>query len=156
MNALSSVSLPMDVIRTPHLDDGARQEKALKELEGVFLHLLLKEMRKSVPEGGLLGDSPAQKMFQEMLDEVYAQKMADSGQLGIAKSMADQIALQGKQREVREAVLNAGSGEMMPIRGRSGPPEFFEVPQVGFGAEFMPVKSQRPGADKFPVDDALK
>lgn len=151
MNAMSPVSLPLDVLRTSQLDGGVREEKALKELEGLFLQLLMKEMRKSVSQGGLLGESPAQKMFQEMLDETYAQKMADSGQLGIARVMADQIALQEKQREVREA-LAASDADFVELRRKTGPPDLFELPQIRPGMEFMPVKSSRPGADMFPVD----
>lgn len=151
MNALSPISLPLDVLRTPNLQDGVREQKALQEMEGLFLHLLMKEMRKSVPQGGLLGESPAQKMFQEMLDEVYAQKMAESGQLGIAKVMADQIALHDRQREIREALREAKT-DLVSVQRRARPPDFFGLPQMGSGGEFMPLKSTRGVADMFSVD----
>lgn len=151
MEALGPVSLPLDLMRTANLDEGARRHKALQELEGIFLHLLLKEMRKSVPQGGLLGDSPAQKMFTEMLDEVYAQQMAKSGQLGLAKAMGNQIDAQAKQREVREA-LAAGPTALLPLHSGSGSPALLDFPQVGPRGAFIPVKSPRDGADMFSVD----
>ncbi len=71
----------------------ARSEKAFKDLEGLFLNELLKEMRKSIPDEGIFKKSHATKMYEEMLDEVYSQAMADSGQFGIAKQIAAQFRL---------------------------------------------------------------
>lgn len=74
----------------------ARSEKAFKDLEGLFMHELLKEMRKSVSDEGIFKKSHASKMYEEMLDEVYSQAMADSGQFGIAQQIAAQLQLQEK------------------------------------------------------------
>jgi Rod binding domain-containing protein len=71
-------------------DNPARRSEALKEFEHVFLKQLLDEMRKTVPKNGLLGDSPSQQYFDEMLDDVYAGQMAESGQFGIARDIAAQ------------------------------------------------------------------
>jgi hypothetical protein len=109
-------------------------------------------MRNSVPQNGLLGDSPAQKMFQEMLDEVYAQKMAESGQLGLAKIIADQIALQGDQQDIRKALSEARSGDPFRLDTKTGPPVFLDLPQVRSRQAFIPVKSAPNPADMFPVD----
>ena len=152
MDARSPISVPLDVMRGPNLNESARNEKALQELEGVFLNLLMKEMRKSVPQAGLFGESHAQKMFTEMLDEVYAQKMAESGQLGLAKMMAEQIELQSRQREIREALHAAEPGRFFRNSVRSGAPQYFELPQLPSRQEFMTVKSPPDTADMFPVD----
>ena len=71
----------------------ARSEKAFKDLEGLFMNELMKEMRKSVSDEGIFKKSHATKMYEEMLDEVYSQAMADSGQFGIAKQIAAQLQL---------------------------------------------------------------
>lgn len=71
----------------------ARSEKAFKDLEGLFMNELMKEMRKSIPDEGIFKKSNATKMYEEMLDEVYSQAMADSGQFGIAKQIAAQFQL---------------------------------------------------------------
>ena len=71
----------------------ARSEKAFKDLEGLFLNELLKEMQKSMPDEGIFKKSHATKMYEEMLNEVFAQAMADSGQFGIAKQIAAQVQL---------------------------------------------------------------
>jgi len=73
----------------------ARSEKAFKDLEALFLHELVKEMRKTVPEDeGIFGKSAATTTFQEMLDEVFSQAMAESGQFGIAKQLAAEVRMQ--------------------------------------------------------------
>jgi len=69
-----------------------RETKALKEFEQLFLFQMLKEMRRTVPEGGLFETSGVRKAyFDEMLDDYLAGQMAESGQLGIAREMQEQI-----------------------------------------------------------------
>ncbi len=72
----------------------ARSEKAFKDLEGLFMNELMKEMRKSIPDEGIFKKSHATKIYEEMLDEIYSQAMADSGQFGIAKQIAAQLQFQ--------------------------------------------------------------
>ncbi len=67
-----------------------REQQALEEFERVFLYQMLREMRKTVPDGGLFAPSPAQKFFEESLDDALAGSMAESGQLGIAKQIKAQ------------------------------------------------------------------
>jgi hypothetical protein len=69
---------------------GAEAE-ALQEFEHLLLYKLVREMRKTVPENGLLGNSPGQRYFQEMFDDFVAGKLAESGQFGIADQMAAQM-----------------------------------------------------------------
>ena len=71
----------------------ARSEQAFKDLEGLFLKELLKEMRKSIPDEGIFKKSHATEMYEEMLDDVFSKAMADSGQFGIAKQIAAQVEL---------------------------------------------------------------
>lgn len=71
----------------------ARSERAFKDLEGLFLKELLKEMRKSIPDEGIFTKSHATEIYEEMLDDVFSKAMADSGQFGIAKQIAAQLQL---------------------------------------------------------------
>jgi flagellar protein FlgJ len=70
-----------------------RRALALREFEHLFLYQLLREMRKTVPKSGLLGSSPAHSFFEEQLDDHFAEKMAESGQLGIAREIDTQLRL---------------------------------------------------------------
>lgn len=69
----------------------AREAETLKEYEQLFLFQMLKEMRKTVPENALLDGGSRQAYFEEMLDDFLAGEMAASGQLGVAKQMAQQL-----------------------------------------------------------------
>tara|TARA_R110001592_G_scaffold42248_2_gene137266 strand:- start:427 stop:975 length:549 start_codon:yes stop_codon:yes gene_type:complete len=72
----------------------ARKEAdVLREYEQLFIYQMVKEMRKTVPDYGVTNSSQ-QKHFDEMLDDFLAGEMAKSGQFGIAKQLAEQIALQ--------------------------------------------------------------
>ena len=57
-------------------------EDAAEAFEAYFLRTLLKEMRKSIPDG-LFNTSFASKMYFDMFDMQIAQVMAQSDQLGL-------------------------------------------------------------------------
>lgn len=67
-----------------------KETKAFMEMEQLFLQMLLQEMRKTVPEGGIFDTDLSGQFFESMLDEVYSLKMAESGQLQIAAAMKAQ------------------------------------------------------------------
>ncbi len=78
------------------IDQDARQAEALEQFEKVFLAQMLREMRKTVPESSLFGRSSQTEHFVDMLDDVYAGKLAESGQFGVAQAIKTQL-------EAREA-----------------------------------------------------
>jgi len=80
---------------------GAKGDKALererlkevsKEFEGLLVEMMVREMRKNVPESPLLGKSTGHQIFEEMLDSEYVRRMVDQGGLGIADMMVRQLA----------------------------------------------------------------
>lgn len=79
----------------PIVLDKAHQDlkKATQQFEGYFLHELLKEMRKTVPDDKLLADDGhGQEIFKDMMDQTLADSMSHRGDLGMAKMMYDQLA----------------------------------------------------------------
>jgi Rod binding domain-containing protein len=77
----------------------ADQEAALKklhvaatQLEGVFVNMLFKQMRQAAPKVSLTGKvSESERTFNEMLDTARADKLAQSGSLGMAKIIEGQL-----------------------------------------------------------------
>lgn len=69
-----------------------RLRQACKELEGVFLRHLVAGMRATVPEGGLLGDSPGADLYSSLADEALAGQLTESGGLGLADTLYEQLA----------------------------------------------------------------
>lgn len=72
--------------------DTSDLRKATDELEAVFINMMMKTMRSSIPESeGLFKKSEAEEMFQGMLDEEYANNMSKAGGIGISDMIFDQF-----------------------------------------------------------------
>ena len=65
--------------------------EAAKAFEAVFINQLMKSMRKTLPEDGLLGKGFANQVFNGMLDQEYSQMASKSGQIGLANIIAEQF-----------------------------------------------------------------
>lgn len=91
--------IPIPERRMPKLNasDQVKLAKAAKEFEGVFMDIVLKQMRSSaLTEVGFMGDSPQTKMFQSMLDTEYANLSSQKGKFGIAEALMKQFGVDPK------------------------------------------------------------
>lgn len=66
----------------------ARLQKAAHDMEGLWLSQILKE---ATPKGGMLGKSFAASTFQDMMSQALAQKIADTGLIGLSDSLTRQL-----------------------------------------------------------------
>lgn len=91
----SRVALPssdtLAQARAGDADARAEVERATQMLETHFVTWLLREMRRTVPEGGLLPRGPAQDIYEQMLDDALAQSIARGGGLGLAEALENQL-----------------------------------------------------------------
>lgn len=71
--------------------DSAKLEKACRDLEGVFVSMVFKQMNGSVQKGGLVDEGYAGGMFREMLSEKYAEEAVKGNGIGIAKVLFKQL-----------------------------------------------------------------
>jgi Rod binding domain-containing protein len=78
-----------------------KDEKAAKQWEAYFVHQLLKEMRKTIPKGGLLGESSASDTFYDMLDQQIAKNISENGSFGFSKFMMENM-FRSKSKEVSQ------------------------------------------------------
>ena len=62
-------------------------EEAAKQFEGLMLQLMIKEMRKTLPEGGLFSGSDME-IYQDLLDQSIAENIAGGGGFGLAEQIA--------------------------------------------------------------------
>jgi Rod binding domain-containing protein len=69
---------------------GAALEKTARDFESVLLHRVFEEMRRSVPESGLL-DSGTSDQVQGMFWMYLAQDVAAKGGIGLAKELSRQF-----------------------------------------------------------------
>ena len=72
--------------------DTDKLTEAAKEFEAIFTAQLLSMMRDTANQTDFLGaNSTSMKIFNSMLDEQYALRMAESGQLGLADMLVRQL-----------------------------------------------------------------
>lgn len=68
----------------------AALEKAATQFEALFLQMLLKSMRESVPQDGLF-DNEATRTYIGMLDQQFASGLSGKGKLGLADMLVKQL-----------------------------------------------------------------
>ncbi|MBM4129401.1 hypothetical protein FJ250_00005, partial [bacterium] len=77
----------------PQAHDRDDLARVAREFEGVFLNILVRSMRSTVPESGLLGAGGATQVYRQMHDAELARALAGSGDgLGIARLLEQQFA----------------------------------------------------------------
>lgn len=73
----------------------ADEDEALREaaegLEGLFVNMLVDQMRDTVPDNELLDGGHGGEMFQEKLDQKYSNLIARDRDFGIASAIYDQL-----------------------------------------------------------------
>ena len=62
-------------------------KKLSEQFESIFLGIVLKSMRKSVPESGLIKKGNGEEIFRSMLDTEYAKSLAAQRTTGLAESI---------------------------------------------------------------------
>jgi soluble lytic murein transglycosylase-like protein len=73
-------------------NDLAGLKKVAHQFESLLVNELLKNMRATVPENSLWGESQGSKIYQQMHDEALAESIASSGKgLGIADLIVQQM-----------------------------------------------------------------
>lgn len=82
--------------------DDAKLKSVCREMEAVFLNLMLSRMRATVPKSELLPDRSKEEIMQSMLDSELTKNMAQAGGAGLADMLYRQLTLSA-------AVTNAQS-----------------------------------------------
>ena len=116
-------TLALDVKGLANIKNAAKQNSpdafkaAAQQFEGLFVNMLIKSMRATIPSSGL-NDSSAQKMYTGMLDQQLSQTIAQRG-IGLADMMVKQL----KARENTIAPPDASQISNMPQAQLSAIPE---------------------------------
>lgn len=70
--------------------------KVAEEFESLFLGIVLKAMRDTVPDSGLMSKSNAMKIYTSMLDDEYSKVLAANRHTGIAESIENFLKTQNQ------------------------------------------------------------
>ena len=72
--------------------DNEKIMEAAKTFESYFINMLFKQMRSTINySGGMFERSNAEVIFQEMLDEQYSEIATESGGIGLADAIFEQM-----------------------------------------------------------------
>ncbi len=69
----------------------AKLQKACQGFEAIFINTILQEMRKSIPDDGLLPTSNATRTWQQLFDNQLAETLASRQEMGVAKMLYQQL-----------------------------------------------------------------
>ncbi len=71
--------------------DDKELKKACEDFEAYYVQRLFKEMRKTIPDGGLFEQSNEKNIYTEMLDTEYSNVVSENSGTGIAKILYKQL-----------------------------------------------------------------
>ncbi|MBN2656470.1 MAG: rod-binding protein [Spirochaetales bacterium] len=81
-------------VRSTMSSDDKKLKEATVEFEALFIKQMLNSMKKTVTKSGLLDGGMGQEIFEDMLYDEYAKKMAETANLGISDMMFRQLSTQ--------------------------------------------------------------
>ena len=73
------------------IDENSELYKACLDFESLFIKQMLNVMRKTVDKSGLLDGGMSQDIFEDMLYDEYAKKMAQTAHFGLAQTIYRQV-----------------------------------------------------------------
>jgi len=75
-----------------NLHDPERLNAVCREMESLFLNQLLKEMRTTIPDAGLLSGGPGKEIYTSLMDSHLAADISRKGGIGLASVLKSQLA----------------------------------------------------------------
>lgn len=92
-NKLENKNFGESLLKAQETGDDSKLKDACVEFESYFIKMMFSSMRSSVnTEDSFLPKNNGEKIFQDMLDEEYAAKAANSGNgIGLAKVLYKQL-----------------------------------------------------------------
>ena len=82
-------------------------DQAINLFQGMLFNEMMKAMRATVPESGLFGKGVGRDIFRGLLDQEYAQAMAQrTGGLGLSEALKRQLCPQGATMHDQRQMLS--------------------------------------------------
>ena len=98
--------------------DREKLKKACADFEALLLARMLKLMRQSIPQNGLLGSSPGTEVYQSLMDQELAKSMSQRGGVGLGEVLYRQVL---QREEKARAGAREGTPEAWPkVEGSEG------------------------------------
>lgn len=135
--------------------DAAMSEEEMRKIadgfEGMIFRQLLKEMRKTVPKEGLLGESFATEMYTEIVDDHLAEQLAETHDLGLDRLIYDEL----KQRNSQNRKPGEERSTAFHSLHRDGqePTEIKFIPLAGNTDDFIELHNRGQRMFQLPKRD---
>lgn len=101
--------------------------KIAGQFEALFTQMMLKQMRASLPKGGLF-DSNQTEMYQEMFDQQVSLSLSQNSGMGLSELLVRQLGKTLPQSaEAQAASVDASGTNETDLQGASGAPVKVEV-----------------------------
>jgi len=71
--------------------DRGKLKKACSDFEALFVARMLKLMRETIPQNGLLGNGPGKEIYQSLMDQELAKKISQRGGVGLGEKLYRQV-----------------------------------------------------------------
>ena len=145
-------SRSLDALRTQaDKDPKAALRAAAKQFETVFMSMVLKSMRDTVPKDGLMSGGSEEQMFQGMLDQQFAQGMADGKSGGLADLIVKQLSRnlnidQSADAKIDTGALRAATRAVQNEQSRTSHPVSVASPTVASGTATVATAGESPRA----------
>jgi len=116
----------------PNAQKGSNPVEAARKFEAYLAQTMLREMRKTIPDGGFFS-GPAMDTFVDMFDQAVGERIAEGGRLGLAhqltQALGGDIASGALPGLPGLPPVHGGRGRLLPL----GLPEFSgpEMPEHG-------------------------
>jgi Rod binding domain-containing protein len=78
---------------------GMPAQEAATAVEGIFVSMLVSEMKKTLDGGGFFGDAPGSAVFDGMFDRMMGEELAKKGGFGLAAFVSDTLKAQAGARQ---------------------------------------------------------
>jgi len=88
---LAQTVAPVDQAKQLNRNNAVELKKTCQEFEAIFIRTLIKSMRATVPDGGLLEKNTDSEVFEEMMDGEIASQTAKRSEFGIADALFRQL-----------------------------------------------------------------
>lgn len=122
----------------------AALEKAATQFEALFMQMMLKSMRESVPQDGMF-DSEATRTYMGMLDQQLATSLAGSSGLGLADMLVKQLRGTGAVGATGAAASGTAPAPADPASTLPAPVNPFN-PAEGYPAPEAPTRLKESAA----------
>ena len=83
--------LPQAALSSEETTTEARIDEVAQDFEAIFLNQAFKNMFQDIEVDGLFGGGYAEEVYREMLLEQYANRVSESGGVGIAQQVKAQL-----------------------------------------------------------------